>query len=287
MPTTEQLIAPAAPDVAAPARRRRRRPTVPTLIGGAVVVLALSAAVAPWLFTSVDPQLAVPQDRLLPPGPGHWFGTDQIGRDQFARVVHGAGASLGSAAIAVVIALGAGTALGLLSGFLGGIADAVVMRLLEVVLAVPPLLLALAVVAALGFGTVNVAIAVGLVSTAAFARLVRGEALRIRTAAYVEVSRSAGFGSVGVLVRHVLPNCAAPIVVLATLEFGTALLAISTLSFLGFGTPPPAPEWGSLVSAGRGFLGTAWWMSTMPGLVIAVMTLVVNQLAHAVNGGRR
>ncbi|GAA1383630.1 ABC transporter permease [Pseudonocardia kongjuensis] len=267
--------------------RRGRRPRALTAVGVAVLLLAFAAAFFPTLFTSVDPQLAVPADRLQPPSGRHWFGTDQLGRDQFARIVHGARASLGSAAIAVAIALVAGTALGLVAGFLGGVVDAAVMRLLEVVLAIPPLLLALALVSALGFGTVNVAVAVGVVSTAAFARLVRGEVLRIRSMAFVEVARSAGFGRASVLRRHVLPHTLGPVLVLATLEFGTALLAISTLSFLGFGTPPPAPEWGSLVSAGRGFLGTAWWMSAMPGLVIAVVTLTVNQLAHSVEGGRR
>jgi peptide/nickel transport system permease protein len=260
---------------------------VGTVLAGSVVLIALTAAFVPGLFTSVDPQLAVPVDRLSPPSAEHWFGTDQIGRDQFSRVVHGARASMGSAAVAVAVALGAGTVLGLIAGFFGGAVDAIVMRVLEVVLAIPPLLLALALVAALGFGTVNVAVAVGVVSTASFARLMRGEVLRIRTAAFVEAARSAGLGPLAVLRRHVLPNARGPVAVLVTLEFGTALLAISTLSFLGFGTPPPAPEWGSLVAAGRGFLGTAWWMSAMPGLVIAVVTLFVNQLAHTAKGGHR
>lgn len=267
----------------APRRRRRLRLRWGAVLSAAIVVLALVAAVFPSLFTSVGPELAVPSARLLPPSWEHPFGTDQIGRDQYSRVVYGAATSLGSAAIAVAIAVVIGSLIGLLSGFIGGWVDVALMRLVEVVLAIPSLLLALAVVSALGFGTVNVAIAVGVVATAAFARLMRSEVLRVRDASFIEVARSSGIRPLSILFTHVLPNSWGTVLALSTLEFGHALLSISTLSFLGFGTPPPAPEWGSLVSAGRGFLATAWWMSAMPGLVIAVVVLAMNTLGHVLD----
>jgi peptide/nickel transport system permease protein len=263
-------------------RAPRRRPRVRwrVVLPAVVVALALLAAFFPALFTPVGPELAVPSERLLPPSWAHPFGTDQIGRDLYSRVIYGAAASLGSAAIAVALAVILGSLIGLLSGFLGGWVDAVLMRIVEVILAIPSLLLALAVVSALGFGTVNVAIAVGLVATAAFARLMRSEVLRVRDASFIEAARSGGIRRLRILGTHVLPNSWGTVLALSTLEFGHALLAISTLSFLGFGTPPPAPEWGSLVSAGRGFLATAWWMSAMPGLVIAIVVLAMNSLGH-------
>lgn len=269
-------------------RAGHRRATLRLLsmiLAGLIVLLALTAVFQPALLTSVDPEHAVPADKLQSPSGAHWFGTDQIGRDQFTRVVYGARTSLGSAALAVGVGLVLGATLGLVAGFVGRWVDAALMRVVEVILAIPPLLLALTVVSAIGFGTVNVALAVGVVSAAAFARLMRSEVIRVRDAAFVEAARSAGISSAGVLTRHVLPNSWGPVVVLATLEFGHALLSISTLSFLGFGTPPPAPEWGSLVSAGRGYLASAWWMTAMPGLVIAAVALFVNQLAHIIDGG--
>lgn len=273
-----------------PAHRARR-------LGGALVrqpglllsliVLAavLVAAWAPSLFTDYSPIDPV-GPRLSPPGADHWFGTDEQGRDLFARVVYGTATSAKAVVIAVLIGLVVGSALGLVAAWVGGLLDDVVMRLVDVLLAVPALLISLAFITALGFGTVNIAIAVGIGNVAAFARLMRAEVLRIKQFAFVEATTFAGIGRLRVLARHVVPNAVGPVLVLATLEVGMALLAVSALSFLGFGAPPPAPEWGLLVSAGRDFLTVAWWMTTLPGLVLATTVLAANRVARAIDGDR-
>jgi len=176
-----------------------------------------------------------------------------------------------------------GSLLGLVAGTAGRVVDDLLMRGVDVLLAIPSLLLSLSVVAALGFGTVNVAIAVGLASVASIARVMRSEVLRVRGSAYVEAAYSYGARPAGVLLRHVLPNASGPVVALAALELGGAVLAISALSFLGFGEPPPAPEWGALVAGGRDYLRTAWWLTTLPGLTIALSVLSANTLSRALD----
>jgi peptide/nickel transport system permease protein len=261
-----------------------RRPGL--VLSGAVIVFVLLAALAPGLFTGYDPNAGVPAEKLRGPSLAHLFGTDQTGRDVFARVVHGASLSLRATVLAVLVALIAGAALGLLAGFRGGWLDSVVMRVVDVLQAVPAILLSLALVTALGFGTTNVAIAVGIANLASFARLMRAEVLRVKSGVFVEAARASGVRWSGVLRRHVLPNAVGPVFVLATLTFGTAVLEVSALSFLGFGAPPPAPEWGALVASGRGFLATAWWMTTFPGLTVAAVVLATNRLSRAFDGER-
>jgi len=269
-------------------RRVLRRPGL--VLSVAVLVTVTVAAVAPGLFTSADPLVGVPREKLQAPGAAHWFGTDQVGRDLFTRVVHGAGRSLEASGIAVALGLLVGTAIGLIAGFAGRWVDELLMRLVDVLLAVPALLLSLALVTALGFGTVKIAIAVGIGTVAAFARVMRAEVLRVRTSTYVEAARACGVRWPGVLLRHVLPNAYGPVLVLATLEFGIAVLAISALSFLGYGAPPPAPERGALVAEGRNYLATAWWLTALPGLTVAATVLAAGRAARALDGewaGRR
>lgn len=268
-------------------RRVLRQPTLVLSIG--VLLLVTLWAIAPTWFTSWDPIAGVAQDRLQPPSGEHLFGTDNLGRDVFARVVHGAATSLTATTVAVVVGLTVGSVFGLLAGFLRGIVDDAIMRFMDVLLAVPSLLLSLALITALGFGTLNVAVAVGLASVASFSRVMRAEVLQVATAVYVEAARVAGVRWHTILRRHVLPNAAGPVVALAALEFGVMVLAISSLSFLGFGAPPPTPEWGSLVSGGRDYLAVAWWLTTLPGLVIVAVVLSANRIARALehNGGAR
>ena len=252
-----------------------------------VVVVVVAWALVPTAFTSADPITGVPAENLQPPSAAHWFGTDHLGRDLFARTVHGTGLSLQAAAVAIAIALGAGSLLGLVAGFVGGRVDDVLMRLTDVLLAIPGLLLSLAVVTVLGFGTLKVAIAVGVASVATFARVMRAEVLRVRGATYVEAARLAGARRGSVVLRHVVPNSTGPVLALATIELGSVVLAVSALSFLGFGAIPPTPEWGSLVAEGRNYLATAWWYSTLPGLVIAVVVLSAGRLGRAFERGGR
>ncbi|PUB25303.1 peptide/nickel transport system permease protein [Promicromonospora sp. AC04] len=257
----------------------RTRPAA--LVALAVVLLILAWALFPGLFTGQDPITGVPADKLLPPDGAHWFGTDHLGRDLFARTVHGTSLSVRAALLAIGVALVAGSGVGLVAGFLGGPVDDALMRATDVLLAIPGLLLSLAVVTALGFGTVKVAIAVGVASVATFARVMRSQVLRVRHATYVEAARLAGSGRTAVLLRHVLPNAAGPVLALAAVELGAVILAVSALSFLGYGATPPTPEWGSLVAEGRDYLAVAWWYSTLPGLVIALFVLAVGVLGRA------
>jgi peptide/nickel transport system permease protein len=260
-----------------------RRPDV--VLSGIVLVVVVAWALAPKVFTSWDPLVGIPPQRLQAPSLHHLFGTDQLGRDLFARVVHGSSLSLLATLTAVSVALLLGSTLGLVAGFLGGWIDDAIMRVVDVLLAIPGLLLSLALVTALGFGTVNVAIAVGVATAANFARVMRSEVLRVRSGVFVEAARISGVRWYGVLLRHVLPNATGPVVVMAALEFGTAILAVSSLSFLGFGAAPPSPEWGSLVAGGRSYLATAWWLTTLPGLVVALTVLAANRLSRALDGG--
>ncbi|GLW93450.1 ABC transporter permease [Actinokineospora globicatena] len=277
--------------VATPSTARReagfylRRPGL--VLSVAVILLVLLWAVVPELFTAHDPIAGVPAERLQGPSAAHLFGTDETGRDVFARVVHGAALSLRATVLSVLVSLIAGAALGLLAGSRGGWVDSLVMRVVDVLQSVPSILLSLALVTALGFGTTNVAIAVGVANLATFARLMRAEVLRVRTGVFVEAARAAGVRWTGVLARHILPNSLGPVLVLATLTFGTAVLEVSALSFLGYGATPPTPEWGSLVAGGRGFLATAWWMTTFPGLTVAAVVLATNRVSRALDGERR
>ncbi|CAM4347909.1 ABC transporter permease [Nocardia ninae] len=258
------------------------RGNVALILSGLVAALAVGWALFPSLFAGGDPLTGVPAHKFRGPSAEHWFGTDNLGRDLYTRMVHGAGLSLTATLAAVGIALIAGSVLGLLSGAAGGIVDTVVMRVVDVLLSIPALLLSLALVTALGFGTRNVAIAVGVSLVANFARVMRSEVLRVRHAVYVEAAHASGVRWYTVLLRHVLPNSYQPVLALAAVEFGMAVLSVSALSFLGYGAKPPTPEWGSLISEGRNYLATAWWMTTLPGLVIIAVVVAAQRLGRAV-----
>lgn len=258
--------------------------TSPTVILAVswLLVVVIWTLVPGWV-TSGDPIGGEVSQKLLPPNGEHWFGTDQLGRDIFTRVVYGTGLTIKAVLVAVSLGFAVGGFLGALAGFIGGWVDALIMRIADVLLAIPSLLLSLAVIVALGFGTINVAIAVGIGAVASISRVMRSEVLKVRNNLYVEAAVASGATKWRVLWRHILPNSLGPVIVLVVLEFGTAVLAISSLSFLGYGAPPPAPEWGALVSQGRDYLAAQGWISTFPGLVIMLTVLSVNRLSNALN----
>src|ERR1700733_14269805 len=233
-------------------------PTV--LLSFVIVVIVILWALFPGLFTSYSAVLANPAAKFEAPSAQHWFGTDDLGRDEFARVVHGAGPSVGTALVAVGIGLFAGGLIGLAAGFFGGWVDAVLGRLVDTLLAIPGFLLAVVVVTGLGFDTLNAAIATGISSVAIFARLMRAEVLKVRHSVFVESSYLQGGSRGYVLFRHVLPNAYRSVLALSVLQLGQAIIVIAALAFLGYGSPPPASDWGLLVSAGQAD-------STAPGRV--------------------
>ncbi|KQQ60285.1 ABC transporter permease [Pseudomonas sp. Leaf127] len=252
-----------------------------------IIAFALVAALVPAWLTGFDPYATSPVDKLTAPNLTHWFGTDELGRDLFTRVVYGARLSVQAALLAVGIALVGGLGLGVLSGFAGGRVDALIMRFVDVLLALPGLLLALAIVTAIGFGTVPVAIAVGVGIIPGFARTTRAEVLRVKTLPYVEAARLGGASWGRTLLRHILPNAWGPVAVLATLDFGAAILATAGLSFLGFGAAPPAAEWGTLIANGRHFLITAPWVSLLPGLFVVAVVFSLNHIARTLEENPR
>jgi peptide/nickel transport system permease protein len=255
----------------------RRPGLVLAILWIAAVVLA---AFLPGLIAPGSP-LSITVDIKTAPSWHHLFGTDEIGRDLFSRVVYGSQLSMRASLIAIAVGLVIGAPLGLVSGYFGGWLDSAVMRLVDVLLAIPSLLLSLAVIIALGFGITNVAFAVGLAFVASSARVMRGEVLRIRQNPYVEAALVGGARRRRVLGRHVLPNAVEPVLVLAAMEFGEAILSVSALSFLGYGVQPPAPEWGALVADGRDYLSSAWWLTTLPGLTIVATVLAANRISRA------
>ncbi|MBR0670285.1 ABC transporter permease [Neoroseomonas soli] len=263
-----------------------RLPPLGLTLAWAVVGLVLAWAVVPGLFAWQDPLQGIAGRQLEAPSLEHPLGTDGLGRDMLARVIHGARESLLGAFLAVSVGLVFGTTLGLLAGARGGIVDAAVMRLVDTLLAIPSLLLSLSVIILLGFGSINAAIAVGFVSVAHFARLSRSEVLRVRRAEYVEAAFGSGGRFLAVLWRHVLPNALTSVLALAALQFGSAILALSTLGFLGYGAPPPTPEWGLLIAEGRDFLATAWWLTCTPGVVVLAVVLSAERISRSL-GARR
>ncbi len=262
--------------------RRRWIRLQPTLIlAWIIIALAVAWAVAPGLFTPHSGTIGIAGNQLKAPDALHWLGTDEIGRDVLARIIYGSINSLSGALVAVGVGLAGGTALGLVAGSVGGRFDAMIMRLVDVLLSVPGLLLQLSIIIILGFGTVNVAAAVGATTIAGFARLMRAEVIRVRRSDYVEAAFGSGGRFWSVLGRHVLPNALGTVIAYAALQFGSAILAISTLGFLGYGAPPPTPEWGLLISEGRKYLTTAWWLTTFPGLAVIFVVLAANRISQS------
>jgi peptide/nickel transport system permease protein len=246
------------------------------VLGLLVLAAVLSRALAPYPENDVDVL-----GRLQPPSGEHWFGTDELGRDVFSRVVVAARVSLVVGVVSVGIALAVGVTLGLVAGFYGRWVDDVVMRAMDVLFAFPAILLAIAIVAVLGPGVLNVMIAIGIVYTPIFARITRASVLTVREEVYVRAARSLGVGDLRLLRLHVLPNVLAPIIVQTSLSLAFAILSEAALSFLGLGVRPPDPSWGRMLFEGRGFVEQAWWMGVFPGLAIFLTVLAFNVVGDA------
>ncbi|AZZ49750.1 ABC transporter permease [Rathayibacter rathayi] len=250
------------------------------------VALLLLAAVAPGLLAPADPLVVAPRDAFTPPGAAHLLGTDESGRDLLSRLIAGAGASLLIGVSATAIGLVLGAVLGVVAAFGGRFIDGVIGRVLEVLFAFPALLLALLVIVVTGPGVVPATIAVGLSTAPGYARILRTQLLGIRDSGYVEAARVLGHSPARILVRNVLPNTFGPLAVLATLGVGQAIVWASALSYLGLGAEPPAPEWGAMLSAGRTYLASAWWLTVFPGLAIVLTTIATTVLGGRLRGVR-
>jgi peptide/nickel transport system permease protein len=243
-----------------------------------IVLLALVAVFAP--FIAPYPGHAIsdtnPDDKLQPPSAKYWFGTDELGRDMLSRVIYGTRISLQTALIAVGMALLIGVPLGAIAGGLGGVMDEIIMRITDVFLSFPPLLLAIAISAFMGPNLRNAMLAIIVSWWPWYTRIIRGQAVSIRERQFVRAARAIGTPKMKIIFKHILPNTFAPVIVQASMDIGGVILTIAALSFLGLGAQPPTPEWGLLISTSRTYFLNAWWYSTFPGLAIVITVLVFN-----------
>jgi peptide/nickel transport system permease protein len=260
------------------------RPAVGVLetLAAALGLLIIIAGVAPVVLAPGDPLAINPAAAFQSPSLAHWFGTDESGRDIYTRVVHGAGGSLVIGVAATAIGLGLGASLGTIAGTLGRAVDFSVNRLLEVLFAFPGLLLALLVILVFGPGVATATVAVGLSTAPGYARIIRSQLISVRGSAFVEAATVLGRSRRRILARHILPNTLAPLFVLGTLGIGQAIVWASALSYLGLGAEPPAAEWGAMLSAGRTYITTGWWMSFFPGLAIVTTAVAATAIGRSI-----
>jgi peptide/nickel transport system permease protein len=252
--------------------------TNPTALIGLVIValLVLAGAFAPWLSMGHSPLTQDLAGRLAPPTDKHWFGTDELGRDILARTLYGARATLSIVALVSVIVVPIGLAVGTVAGYLGGWVDAILMRITDIFLAFPRLILALAFAAALGPGIENAVIAISLTSWPAYARIARSETMTIANSDFIQSVVLQGASTWRILFRHIVPLCLSSVIVRLTLDMAGIILTAAGLGFLGLGAQPPTPEWGAMVSSGRDVILDQWWVATIPGLAIFIVSLGFN-----------
>jgi peptide/nickel transport system permease protein len=251
------------------------------LIGTVIVGTVVFMAVAAPLIAPYRPEAIDNVNRLKGPSAEHWFGTDEMGRDLFSRVIHGTRPSIGSALIVILLAGVGGSLLGLMAGFFGGRVDSVIMRLTDMFVGFPALILAVAVAAALGRGLFNGMLAVAVVWWPGYARLARGQVLSVKNLLYVEAAEAIGSPPWRTLLRHILPNSISPLLVKVTTDVGAVILYIASLGFLGLGAQPPSPEWGTMVADARVYLVGHWWFPTFPGLALMTTVIGFNLLGDA------
>lgn len=260
-------------------RRRTHRP-IAAIVAAAVLAILVVAALFPNVFTDIDPLATATRQSQRPPSAEHLFGTDRLGRDVYSRVVHGAGLSLSFGFSATLLALVVGLAVGMASGLGPRPLDHVVQRALEIALAFPGLLVALVVIVVLGPGTTSVIVAIAVAAVPVYARVVRITTLQKRRSEFVEAATVQGERRSAIVLGHILPNVIGPVLVLATIGIGTAIIAGAALSFLGLGPASPTPEWGLMLADGRNSLGSAWWIAVFPGLAITVTVIATAVLGR-------
>lgn len=257
---------------------RRFKSNPMCVVGAMLVVLLIFIALFGRILSPFDPILVNTPERFQAPSGKHWFGTDEFGRDIFSRILYGGRLAVQIGMVSVIVAFLGGIVLGLISGYYGGFVDTVMSRLLEIWLSFPDILFVIAVVAILGPSLQTVILALGFQSIPAYARIVRGSVLSARQELYVEAAHSIGVSNGRAMVRHILPNVVAPLIILSSMRFGSALLTGAGLSFIGLGAQPPTPEWGAILSTGRMYMYQAPWITVFPGLAIAIFVLGVNML---------
>jgi len=261
-------------------RRMRRNPSA--IIGGFLVAFFLLMAIFAPFIAPYDPTQGNLADSYLPPSPEHWFGTNVQGQDMFSRIIYGSRLTLGIATLSVVIGISIGVTLGAIAGFFRGTADSVIMRAVDIMLSIPGLLFAIAVVTFLGQGVPQIALAIAILNIPIFARLLRGSLLGVREADYVVAARAVGVGGRALLFRHMLPNAVSPMIVAATLALATAVVDAAALGFLGLGPPDPrTPEWGMMLSDSYRYLNQAPFLAFFPGIAIVLSVLGFNLLGDA------
>lgn len=246
------------------------------MVGGVFILLFILVAIIGPFIAPYDPTAQNHVNKLASPSAEHWFGTDHHGRDIFSRIIHGMGITLYIGFLSVLIGSVFGVALGIISGYYGKRIDAIIMRIMDILLAFPGILLALAIVSVLGGSLQNVIIAVGIFAIPSFARIVRGSTLSVKKLEYIDAVRALGASDFRIIFKHILPNVMSPIIVNATLYMATAVLTASGLSFLGMGAQPPTPEWGAMLSAGRNYMWDAPHVAFFPGIAIVIVVLAFN-----------
>ena len=252
------------------------------MIGTVIIFIFLMIAIFAPLLTSYSPTEQFMEERLLPPSSQHIFGTDQYGRDIFCRVVYGARVEVWIIFIVSIISVMIGIIVGITAGYFGGAVDEILMRITDMFLAFPRLILAMTLTAVLGPNLTNTMIAISLVDWTVYARLGRAEAMKVKSQPYIEAIRAIGAKDLRIIAFHVLPMSISPVIVQLTLRMGTIILTAAGLGFLGLGAQPPTPEWGAIVSDGRNYLVNQWWISTFPGMAIAFVVLGFNPLGDGI-----
>ena len=259
-----------------------RLPAPNAIIGGTLIAILVIVAGISTFWTPYDPLQLSFRAKLAAPSTAHWLGTDEFGRDVLSRLMAGAATSTSISLLTVSLAVVLGTTVGLFSGYMRGRVDRIIMAFNDALLAFPGILLALGLLAVVGANKYGIIVALGIAYTPSIARVVRGTVLSLREREFIAASRVMGNSEVFTMARHILPNCIAPLIVLATSLFGYVLLAESALSFLGLGVPPPAPTWGNMLAGARPYIGQAVWLGIFPGLAISLTLLGINLLGDAV-----